>query len=162
GEDRKAHDPDGLHREAVLDITRQGRGDARGQGVGSDRPLDGIHVDRVDRAKLGQRHVDDRQIDGDDRHAREHDHQHEPLVIEPPRALRLASRTLPWREVPRRAGWLPSSTRMRTGPSGTTLLKSPEPLFDGSSENVCAVAGVMASTLPGTSAPSASTCTETG
>ena len=51
---------------------------------------------------------------------------------------------------------------MRTGTSWVTLVKLPEAFDVGSSENVAAVAGVTMSTLPGMSAPSASTWTVTG
>src|SRR6266542_2140593 len=48
---------------------------------------------------------------------------------------------------------------MRTGTNWTTLVKLPEEVFVGKSEKLDAVAGVMASTRPGTSTFKASTWT---
>src|SRR3989442_701838 len=85
--------------------------------------------------------------------------QASPHSSEPPvnRAMLIMYRRL----VPNGMGVFPRVAALRLGTNLRTLVKVPDPFGLGRNDNGPAVAGVTASTLPGTSTPNASTCTVT-
>src|SRR5438270_245622 len=178
------------HRDQVQTLRAEGVGQVAGGGhdhsqrqhVAGDHQLGLVYADAKDGGDLEQRDVHHGLVEHDHERADNGTDQHLPLVIEPvqqsayaearqPRRARNrwvssghygATRILTSTLAPSRRGWLPRLTEIRTGTSWVTLVKLPEAFELGRIEKVLAVAGVIASTLPGMSVARASTWTVTG